>query len=126
MVIDFGPNLFQPVLTSAFESEPTSMGDWKCSFIVSFLLQVIAGGIDNVVKIWDLRKDSIVYRMHGHQDTITGMSLSHEGGLLLTNSMDGSLRVWDVRPFAPQERCVAVYQVMNLNFPPYIIVTSCA
>ncbi|XP_003738815.1 U5 small nuclear ribonucleoprotein 40 kDa protein [Galendromus occidentalis] len=78
--------------------------------------QVIAGGIDNVVKIWDLRKDSIVYRMLGHQDTITGMSLSHDGGLLLTNSMDCSLRIWDVRPYAPQERCVAVYQGHTHNF----------
>jgi Prp8 binding protein len=36
----------------------------------------------------------------GHQDTITGLSISPDGNHLLSNSMDCFLRVWDVRPFA--------------------------
>ena len=34
------------------------------------------------------------------QDSVTGLALSPDGGLLLSNSMDSSLRCWDVRPFA--------------------------
>lgn len=37
---------------------------------------------------------------YGHQDTITGLSLSPDGQHLLSNGMDSTLRVWDVRPFA--------------------------
>ncbi|OQR78524.1 U5 small nuclear ribonucleoprotein 40 kDa protein-like [Tropilaelaps mercedesae] len=78
--------------------------------------QVITGGIDNVLKLWDLRKDEVAFLMQGHQDTVTGLTLSHHGGLVLSNSMDGTLRVWDVRPFAPPERCVSLYQGHQHNF----------
>ena len=33
------------------------------------------------------------------------MSLSPDGNFLLTNAMDNTLRVWDVRPYAPADRC---------------------
>ncbi len=35
----------------------------------------------------------------GHTDTITGLQLSPDGHYLLSNSMDNTLRTWDVRPF---------------------------
>lgn len=38
--------------------------------------------------------------LEGHSDTITGLSLSPDGHLLLSNAMDSTLRCWDVRPFA--------------------------
>lgn len=64
--------------------------------------KVYAGGIDNVVKVWDLRKGEMVMMLEGHSDTVTGMSLSPDGSYLLTNSMDCTLRIWDMRPYAPQ------------------------
>jgi len=72
--------------------------------------QVISGGIDNDIKVWDLRKNEVLYAMRGHSDTVTGLELSPDGSYLLTNAMDNTVRIWDVRPFAPQERCVKVFQ----------------
>ncbi len=67
--------------------------------------QVYTGGIDNSVKVWDLRKEEVVHMLAGHTDTITGMSVSPDGSHLLTNSMDNTLREWDMRPYAPEDRC---------------------
>ena len=33
----------------------------------------------------------------GHTDTITGLSLSPDGSFLLSNSMDQTIRMWDIR-----------------------------
>lgn len=44
------------------------------------------------------------------------MSLSADGSYLLTNSMDNSLRIWDVRPYAPVERCVKIFSGHQHNF----------
>ena len=33
----------------------------------------------------------------GHQDTVTGLSVSKNGHFLLSNSMDNSVRAWDLR-----------------------------
>lgn len=57
------------------------------------------------VHIWELRKGAISSSLRGHTDTITGMSLSPDGHFLLTNAMDNTLRCWDVRPYAPADRC---------------------
>ena len=73
---------------------------------------VYAGGIDNVVKGWDLRKESeLCVRMEGHEDTITGLKVSPTGTHVLTNAMDMTMRSWDVRAFVEREdkRCVRVF-----------------
>ena len=54
--------------------------------------QIISGGIDNVVKVWDLRKPSgestrnfigpnhkPVHELSGHTDTVTGLAISPDG-----------------------------------------------
>ncbi|VDK80263.1 unnamed protein product, partial [Onchocerca ochengi] len=52
--------------------------------------QVIGGGIDNDIKVWDLRRNELIYVMRGHTDTVTGLSLSPEGTHILSNAMDCS------------------------------------
>ena len=64
-----------------------------------------------LIKVWDLRKNALAYKMRGHNESVTGMDLSPDGSYLLTNAMDDSLRIWDVRPYAPKERCVKILQV---------------
>ena len=70
--------------------------------------QVMSAGIDNMVKVWDLRKNAVVTEISGHTDTVTGMELSPDGSNVLTNSMDGTVRIFDIRPFCTGERCLKV------------------
>lgn len=63
--------------------------------------QIMVGGIENTINVWDWRKGSRHLSLVGHTDTITGLSLSPDGQHLLSNSMDNTLKCWDVRPSVP-------------------------
>lgn len=71
--------------------------------------ELFSGGIDNEIKVWDLRKKAVVYSMRGHQDTVTSLSVSPDGQSLLSSAMDGTVRTWDVRAFAPSNRQQKVF-----------------
>ncbi|KAL6776764.1 hypothetical protein ACKKBF_B30830 [Auxenochlorella protothecoides x Auxenochlorella symbiontica] len=77
---------------------------------------VYTGGIENVVRAWDLRRGAPSLTLAGHADTVTGLATSPDGAHLLSNSMDGTLRVWDVRPYAAQDRCQRVVTGHVHNF----------
>jgi Prp8 binding protein len=47
--------------------------------------------------------------MPGHTDTVTSLQLSPDSQFLLSYSHDGTVRTWDVRPFAPTDRSVRTY-----------------
>ena len=78
--------------------------------------RVFAGGLDNVIRGWDLRTDEVALELKGHSDTVTGLSLSPDGSRLLSNSMDSTLKAWDVAPFSPSERCVATFEGHSHDF----------
>jgi Prp8 binding protein len=86
--------------------------------------QVISAGIDNDVKVWDLRKADVAITMPGHTDTVTCLDLSPDGSYVLSNSMDSSLRIWDVRPFAPASRCMKIFTGHTHGFEKYLIKCS--
>lgn len=46
------------------------------------------------MQVWDLRQNKLIYNMHGHGDSVTGLSLSSEGSYLLSNSMDNTGRMF--------------------------------
>lgn len=71
--------------------------------------ELYSGGIDNDIKVWDMRKKSVVYSMLGHTDTITSLQVSPDSQALLSNSHDSTVRTWDVRPFAPTDRHIRTY-----------------
>lgn len=54
--------------------------------------------------------------LKGHSNSITGLEFSHDGSFLLSNAMDGRLRIWDTRPFAPANRCVKIFQGHQHSF----------
>ncbi|KAK0267677.1 hypothetical protein LTR35_016086 [Friedmanniomyces endolithicus] len=70
--------------------------------------ELYSGGIDNAIKVWDLRMKRISYELPGHADTVTSLAISPDSQTLLSFSHDNTVRTWDVRPFAPANRQVRV------------------
>jgi len=71
--------------------------------------ELYSGGIDNDIKVWDMRSKKVVYSMLGHTDTISSLRVSPDSQSLLSNSMDSTVRTWDIRPFAPTERHIRTF-----------------
>lgn len=51
---------------------------------------------DFVVRLFDVIALRMVRKFEGHTDRITDLCFSQDGKWLLSSSMDGSLRIWDV------------------------------
>ena len=58
----------------------------------------------------------VIQEMKGHNDTITALSLSNCGSYVLSNAMDNTLRIWDVRPFVTKDRMVKMFMGHKHNF----------
>jgi Prp8 binding protein len=71
--------------------------------------ELFTGGIDNDIKVWDLRKQAVTYTLLGHTDTVTSLQISPDNQTLLSNAHDSTVRTWDVRPFAPADRRIQTY-----------------
>lgn len=71
--------------------------------------ELFSGGIDDDIKVWDMRKKAVAYSLIGHTDTITSLQVSPDSQHLLSNSHDSTVRTWDIRPFAPTNRHVRTY-----------------
>jgi Prp8 binding protein len=47
--------------------------------------------------------------MIGHNDTVTSLRVSPDSQTLLSNSMDSTVRTWDIKPFAPTDRHIKTF-----------------
>ncbi|XP_078434530.1 transducin family protein / WD-40 repeat family protein [Wolffia australiana] len=52
--------------------------------------------VDMVLRVFDVVNLRMVRKFEGHTDRITDLCFSEDGKWLLSSSMDGTLRVWDV------------------------------
>jgi len=83
--------------------------------------QIISGGIDNALKIWDIRRGELLHVLLGHSDIVTHLCLNPEGTHVLSNSMDCTARIWDIRPFASSQRCQKILTGHQHNFEKNLI-----
>ncbi|KAF8049154.1 hypothetical protein N665_2283s0006 [Sinapis alba] len=77
------------------------------------------------MKLWDMRQRGAIQTFPDKYH-ITAVSFSDaadkiftggvDGSYLLTNAMDCKLCVWDMRPYAPQNRCVKIFEGHQHNF----------
>ena len=65
--------------------------------------EIFIAGNCKEIECFNIHKQSFINDIYsfknGHHKAITDISLSHSGNYLLSNSMDNSLIIWDVRPF---------------------------
>lgn len=69
--------------------------------MVYFILINLAGLLamaadDFVIRLFDVVALRMVRKFEGHSDRITDLCFSEDGKWLLSSSMDGSLRIWDI------------------------------
>eukprot|EP00188_Purpureofilum_apyrenoidigerum_P002052 Plantae.Rhodophyta-Purpureofilum_apyrenoidigerum.ctg22219.p1 GENE.Plantae.Rhodophyta-Purpureofilum_apyrenoidigerum.ctg22219~~Plantae.Rhodophyta-Purpureofilum_apyrenoidigerum.ctg22219.p1 ORF type:complete len:361 (-),score=50.35 Plantae.Rhodophyta-Purpureofilum_apyrenoidigerum.ctg22219:367-1449(-) len=61
---------------------------------------LFSGGIDNDIYKWDLRApEKEQLRLSGHTNTITGLDVNAKGSHLISDAMDQTCKIWDIRPF---------------------------
>jgi WD40 repeat protein/DNA-binding SARP family transcriptional activator len=58
--------------------------------------QIATGGIDGIVRIWDLESEILLFELNGHTDIVSSIVYSPDSKYLATSSIDGSTKVWDV------------------------------
>lgn len=87
----------------------------------------IAGGIgDGSIQVWNLKPGwgsrPDIHLQNAHSDDITGLKFSMDGRILLSRSLDGSLKVWDLRqmkdPLKVFEDLPNNYAQTNIAFSP--------
>jgi len=83
--------------------------------------QLFSGGLDNVIKVWEMRKLAVEYHLVGHTDTVTSLKLSPDGNNILSNAMDSTVRSWNIRPFAGGERLEKIFVGAQHNFEKNLI-----
>lgn len=71
--------------------------------------ELFSGGIDNDIKVWDMRKKDVAYSLKGHVDTVCSLQVSPNSQTLVSNAHDSTVRIWDIRPFAPLNRHVRTF-----------------
>jgi Prp8 binding protein len=71
----------------------------SCSFSLDGS-SCFTSGVENEILMWDLKSDSVINKLSGHLDTVTGLKVSPDGDSLLSYSMDETLRIWDIKPFS--------------------------
>lgn len=78
--------------------------------------RIFAGGIDNNIYIIDVRTSS-AETFSTLRETVTGLDVSPDHSLLASNSMDGQVVIWDVRPHSDlQDRKVGTLVGAKHNF----------
>lgn len=78
--------------------------------------RIFAGGIDNNIYIIDMRA-SATKTFSTLNETITGLDASPDNSLLVSNSMDGQVVIWDIRPHSDlQDRRVGTLTGAKHNF----------
>jgi Prp8 binding protein len=83
---------------------------------------IFAGSVDENIRAWDLRNDSVSFTLKGHTDIVTGISLSPDGNHLLSNAMDRRMYIWDVRPFVTTpSRCMKRFEGHSHNFEKMLL-----
>lgn len=86
--------------------------------------EIYSAGIDNDIRVWDVRKQSVVYSMLGHSDTVTSLRVSPDSQSLLSYAMDSTARTWDIRPFAPTERAIRTFDGATMGLEKNLMSAS--
>ncbi len=56
-----------------------------------------SGGLDNTIKIQNLRTNQVLYTLTGHSENIYSLAISQDGHTLISGSADQTIKVWNLQ-----------------------------
>jgi hypothetical protein len=59
--------------------------------------RVVTASSDATIRLWHLDTRSCSCTLEGHTDSVTGLALTPDGSYVVSCSLDGTVRVWDIR-----------------------------
>lgn len=57
---------------------------------------VVAGSLDKMIRVWDLRSGKCLERFEGHKDSVYSVAFSKNGKSIVSGSLDQSVKIWDL------------------------------
>ena len=60
--------------------------------------QLISGGADNMVMVWNFKPNLRAYRFAGHKDTVYSVAFSPTHSIIASGSKDTTVRIWQPTP----------------------------
>ena len=58
--------------------------------------QIVSGGEDSTVRIWDVASGEQVAQLDGHAGGCNSVGFSPDGAQIVSGGEDGTVRIWDV------------------------------
>ncbi|MEJ0057095.1 MAG: hypothetical protein WDN75_16430 [Bacteroidota bacterium] len=57
---------------------------------------VYSGGSDRIIRVWDVATSKVTRTFEGHKGEVTSLLLSPDGKMLISLSLDGATKFWDL------------------------------
>ncbi|KAI8901863.1 WD40-repeat-containing domain protein [Globomyces pollinis-pini] len=59
---------------------------------------VIAGSLDDIIRVWDVKTGHLLERFEGHGNSVYSVAFSPDGRSIVSGSLDQTIRIWDFSP----------------------------
>ncbi|MBN9012208.1 MAG: hypothetical protein J0H25_03990 [Rhizobiales bacterium] len=65
-------------------------------------LCLISAGVDRSIQVWDVQGGRTLLTLKDHAGPVTGLAASHDGGCLVSCSLDHTIKIWEAPTVVPE------------------------
>jgi len=87
-----------------------------CAFSHDGKFLATAGGINNVVQLWDTSSGTLLKTWKRHTDYVVGLAFSSDGSILASSSIDHTIKLWDIKN---EVEIMTIIDEYNHNSAPF-------
>lgn len=73
------------------------------------------GSRDSIVRIWDMRAQTLSAKFEGHEGAVTDVSFSENGFYMATSALDATIKLWDLRKALLNFRTIKIESAGRIN-----------